>query len=286
MTKQALSHTDQAWNAFEFKWHEFFSQYHGVWATSLITLAIHEIAYFGCYLPFFIADFIPFFHKWKIQPEKSNQFFLQWRCVKQLFVNHFLIQLPIMLVSHPTMEAIGMTWETPLPTWRTLAWQVVLFFFIEDFYFYWIHRLLHYGAFYKFIHKKHHDHAAPFGIAAEYAHPVETFFLGLGSILGPFLFGRHLLSLWVWLLFRMFQTIECHSGYDFPWSLSRLLPIWGGADFHDYHHMAFVGNYASTFRIWDWVFGTDKKYRQWKASSAPTSKFVPELTGVYAKKSQ
>ena len=34
-----------------------------------------------------------------------------------------------------------------------------------------------------------------------------------------------------------------------------------GADFHDYHHMAFIGNYSSTFRHWDWICGTDAGYK-------------------------
>jgi sterol desaturase/sphingolipid hydroxylase (fatty acid hydroxylase superfamily) len=67
--------------------------------------------------------------------------------------------------------------------------QVVLFHIIEDFYFYWIHRLLHWGPFYKFIHKVHHEHTAPFAIAGEYAHPLETLFLGLNlPLLDLFLF--------------------------------------------------------------------------------------------------
>ena len=43
----------------------------------------------------------------------------------------------------------------------------------------------------------HHHHAAPFGMAAEYAHPVETLFLGLGTLLGPFLFAEHIVTVWV-----------------------------------------------------------------------------------------
>ncbi len=35
-----------------------------------------------------------------------------------------------------------------------------------------------------------------------------------------------------------------------------------GAEFHDFHHMAFTGNYASTFIVWDRVFGTDVKYHE------------------------
>ena len=37
-----------------------------------------------------------------------------------------------------------------------------------------------------------------------------------------------------------------------------------GADFHDHHHMVFLGNYASSFRFWDWLCGTDHRYKSWK----------------------
>jgi methylsterol monooxygenase len=44
---------------------------------------------------------------------------------------------------------------------------------------------MHWPPFYKKVHKVHHEYAAPFGIAAEYAHPIETMILGLGTIGGP-----------------------------------------------------------------------------------------------------
>jgi methylsterol monooxygenase len=39
-----------------------------------------------------------------------------------------------------------------------------------------------------------------------------------------------------------------------------------GARFHDFHHYNFNGNYASTFRWWDWIFGTDKQWREFCAT--------------------
>lgn len=36
-----------------------------------LTLAIHEIIYFGAYIPFFIAEFIPSLRKYKIQQVNS-----------------------------------------------------------------------------------------------------------------------------------------------------------------------------------------------------------------------
>lgn len=39
-----------------------------------------------------------------------------------------------------------------------------------------------------------------------------------------------------------------------------------GARFHDFHHYNFNGNYASTFVWWDWLFGTDKQWREFCAA--------------------
>jgi methylsterol monooxygenase len=138
--------------------------------------------------------------------------------------------------------------------------------------------LLHHASIYKYIHKVHHDHQAPFGIAAEYAHPIETAFLGLGTIMGPVLcamtYGMHLVTLYVWLVVRVLQTVEVHSGYDFPWSLNNWVPFWGGAEFHDYHHKTFVDNYSSTFTVWDSVFGTNTRYLAAKERNSKVSKLA------------
>jgi methylsterol monooxygenase len=114
-----------------------------------------------------------------------------------------------------------------------IAYQVLLFMLFEDFYHYWMHRLLHHGAWYKYIHKMHHEYAAPFGITAEYAHPLETLILGIGTIGGPILFvaatgDLHIITVLAWITVRLLQTVDAHSGYDFPWSLRHIFPMWGG----------------------------------------------------------
>ena len=81
--------------------------------------------------------------------------------------------------------------------------------------------------------KKHHEFTAPFGITAEYAHPAETLILGLGTIGGPLLYvyyteSLHIVTVYAWLIVRLFQTVDAHSGYDFPWSLRNILPFWAG----------------------------------------------------------
>jgi len=227
---------------------------------------LHQLTYFGCYLPYFVSDYVPYLRQFKIQAHKHNDRWSLWRCFKWLMFLHFVFELPIIVLTHPIFKGYlaAMRTDPPFPTLWTIAWQIVAFYLMEDFYFYWIHRLLHWTPLYKHIHKMHHEHAAPFGIAGEYAHPIETMFLGVGTAAGPILFstlGRmHLSMLYFWMIFRVAQVIDAHSGYNYPWSLNNLFPLWGGAEFHDFHHEKFTDNYASTFIIWDNVFGTNKKY--------------------------
>ena len=128
---------------------------------------------------------------------------------------------------------------------------------------------------YKHIHKLHHTFSAPFGLAAEYAHPVEVLILGSGTIGGPLLFAvgtqtifpktaLHIVTVYIWIILRLFQAIEAHSGYDFPWGTRFWLPFWSGAEHHDFHHMAFVNNYSTSFRWWDHMLGTDTKYQAYR----------------------
>jgi len=235
------------------------------------TLVAHEVFYFAVYLPFLLCDFIPAFQKYKIQPTKNNTWPMIRNCLKKLMITHFGVQTGMMIVFRPIMLKLGLSVSLPLPTWTELIAVALISLIIEDFYFYWVHRLLHHGVWYKYVHKIHHDHAAPFGIAAEYAHPIETMFLGIGSVIGPMILTRHLFSLWFYLFVRLYQTVEVHCGYDFPWSFTKIIPFYGGAIFHDFHHETFTGNFSSTFTYLDYLFGTSKAYyeRAKKLQSQP-----------------
>jgi len=46
------------------------------------------------------------------------------------------------------------------------------------------------------------------------------------------------------------------------------LPFWAGAEHHDEHHEKFVGNYASSFRWWDYCMGTETGSAAFKAKRA------------------
>ncbi|XP_028071811.1 methylsterol monooxygenase 2-2-like isoform X1 [Camellia sinensis] len=202
-----------------------------------------------------------------VQP-KNNSPEAQEKCITRLLLYHFCVNLPVMIVSYPVFRFMGMRSSLPLPSWKVISIQILFYFILEDFVFYWGHRILHTKWLYKHVHSVHHEYATPFGLTSEYAHPAEILFLGFATIIGPVITGPHLITLWLWMVVRVLETVEAHCGYHFPWSLSNFLPLYGGADFHDYHHRLLYtksGNYSSTFIYMDWIFGTDKGYRRLKA---------------------
>lgn len=144
-----------------------------------------------------------------------------------------------------------------------LAASIFFCMLCEDFTFYFTHRLMHWGPFYKRIHKIHHSYKTTVGIAAEYCHPVEFVFSNmLPSAIGPALLGpkAHIVTVFAWYVIRFGETLDGHCGYEFSWSPFRLIPLSGSAEYHDFHHSANVGNYSSFFCIWDTIFGTNKDY--------------------------
>ncbi|XRM47158.1 C-4 sterol methyl oxidase [Aspergillus tubingensis] len=263
-----LSFLEKAW------WTHYAYWDNDIIATGIITFLAHEILYFARCIPWIIADALPtLFHRFKIQDKKAPPSAKeQWSCVKYILAIHFIVEMPMIVLFHPMMELFGLKYALPFPDLKTLAIQITIFFFVEDTYHYWLHRAFHWGPLYRAIHRVHHQYAAPFGLTAEYASPWETMLLGLGTIGPPLVLGSftgevHLMTVLAWVALRQFQAIDAHSGYDFPWSLRRIFPLWGGSDWHDDHHRYFRGNYSSSFKHWDILMGTvagprGKKMRQ------------------------
>ncbi|KAJ1922012.1 C-4 sterol methyl oxidase [Mycoemilia scoparia] len=245
---------------------------------TIVAFAMHELVYFGRYVPFLICDYIPALRKYKIQQNKENSPEMLKKCLRSLLFCHFVIEGPLMIGFLPIARFFGIeTTQVPFPDIQTMAFQIGVFFVLEDFWHYWIHRTFHYGPLYRYVHKVHHEFSAPFGMTAEYAHPIETIVFGQGTILSPLLYCKfvgtvHAVTMLAWIWLRLFQAVDAHSGYDFPWSLHNFLPFWAGADHHDYHHMAFVNNFSSSFRWWDTLFGTDVKYHEHKKRLAEKTK--------------
>ncbi|KAL7123226.1 hypothetical protein ACP275_01G092400 [Erythranthe tilingii] len=222
-------------------------------------------------VPFFFLFLEFFFEKsvspYKIQPKVKLSFSDTLHCYKSVMRMFFLVVGPLQLVSYPSIKFIGIRTSLPLPPLWEIVLQLCTYFIVEDYGNYWIHRFLHCKWGYDKIHRVHHEYTAPIGFAAPYAHWAEILILGIPSFLGPAIVPGHMITFWLWIAFRQLEAIETHSGYDFPWTLTKYIPFYGGSDYHDYHH--YVGgqsqsNFASVFTYCDYLYGTDKGYRYQK----------------------
>lgn len=106
-------------------------------------------------------------------------------------------------------------------------------------------------------------------IAAEYAHPVEQVLANFIPTFGGLaLCGAHPLTFMLWIVIRILETVESHSGYHFRYSPFSFSDYQGGADVHDFHHSVNKGNYGSFTTFWDVVCGTDAAYKALKLKRA------------------
>ena len=66
----------------------------------------------------------------------------------------------------------------------------------------------------------------------------------------------HLFTLTTWIVLRLFQAVDSHSGYDFPWSLNKFFPLWVVLLIMMNIIISLV-IMLSSFTLWDWLFQTE-----------------------------
>ncbi|CAF1097972.1 unnamed protein product [Adineta ricciae] len=147
----------------------------------------------------------------------------------------------------------------PRPSWSTIIYQLTLFILAEDAIFFWTHYLFHTPWLYKAVHKKHHVYTQPTGVVSVLSDPWEGLQNQISIWLMPIVLkDKHLFTLCLWIVIRVYQTVNAHSGYDFPYiSTQYWFPsIMSGALGHDFHHQHGKWNYGSFFNVWDRLMGT------------------------------
>jgi sterol desaturase/sphingolipid hydroxylase (fatty acid hydroxylase superfamily) len=142
--------------------------------------------------------------------------------------------------------------------------QIVIFIIAEDFWFYFMHRIMHikhkYFPMYQWVHKWHHEHQRTVSISNQVFHPIEFILVPSSSLFfGMMFLGSkcHYTTTVIWYFIRILEAHDAHSGYDFPWNPLKLLPFGSGPAYHDFHHSANSGCYATFFTVWDTLLDTN-----------------------------
>lgn len=135
-------------------------------------------------------------------------------------------------------------------------WFIAIFFLIpvwESFYFYWIHRLLHTKALYRF-HALHHRNTDIGPWSGLSMHPVEHVFY-FGSVLVHFAIASHPIHVIFHLMFYGLYAITTHTGFEgVLFKNKKRLHL--GNFHHQIHHRYFECNYGTLDVPWDILFGS------------------------------
>ncbi len=138
----------------------------------------------------------------------------------------------------------------------TPVWFVLVFFLIpiwESFYFYWIHRVLHSDALYRF-HALHHRNTDVGPWSGLSMHPVEHV-MYFGTALIHFVVPTHPVHMIAHLMFYALYAVTTHTGFEGLWARGRKRLHLGNFH-HQMHHRYFEVNYGTLEIPWDKLFGT------------------------------
>lgn len=125
-----------------------------------------------------------------------------------------------------------------------------------DAWFYFGHRLLHWGPMYRF-HALHHKSVAPTVWSNDSSGVVDTFIEHSFYLVVWFVLPVPVLAIFALRLFDQISGMIGHSGFEFFASPTSRRP-WPFicTTFHDLHHSRFNYNYGNIFSVWDRVLGT------------------------------
>jgi sterol desaturase/sphingolipid hydroxylase (fatty acid hydroxylase superfamily) len=144
-----------------------------------------------------------------------------------------------------------------LPSLFTIWYHISISAMLSNGTFYIIHRILHLPYFYKRIHKIHHEFVGTVSMAAEYTHPVEGALNIIPALAGALLLKTHPVIWVTFMMWRVQEGLETHSGYHFRGSfIQKYLGLTNSYStaFHDAHHVDNKSNYGEV--IWDYLFGS------------------------------
>lgn len=144
-----------------------------------------------------------------------------------------------------------LSWDIPrpyaLPSWQTMARDVIIALFIRDVLFWFIHRLWHLPGVYELIHAKHHELKDPT------THHVFTIsYMSLVDFI--LLYG----SLVVAIAKGMDMDIATALTFAFVSAVGEQVKLVWGDEAHDEHHLDGSANFG-VYGFMDWVFGTNSR---------------------------
>lgn len=195
----------------------------------------------------------------RMWPEKPNQ--PAWRADSMLDLGYMGLRIVLsgMVVVLAALAGYKVVpHHQSMVSFQPLWLQAVEFLLLGDLVSYWVHRYMHHQPFLWRIHAVHHSAEQIDWIVAARDHPLELALQKLSAtiVLYPFGFSPALFAAYV--PFVATYSLLIHS--NLTWTYGWLGYVITSPAFHRWHHSseaaAIDKNFAQTFAIFDYLFGT------------------------------
>lgn len=160
--------------------------------------------------------------------------------------------------------------------WAWLVLSVPCVLVVQDAYFYWTHRLLHWKPLMKWAHAPHHRFRNPSPFAAFAVHPLEgALEVGFRPLI-VCLLPLHPAAIAVLLVATFVINAVGHGGVELfraGWSRHPVLGLLSSATHHYVHHKYVTANFGLYFAWWDKLMGTEhpKMHEEFEAAAVRPS---------------
>lgn len=138
--------------------------------------------------------------------------------------------------------------------------SVFLVLFLQDTYYYWMHRWMHNPKVYKYFHLVHHKSVHTTVFTSFSFHPLETISQAIFIPLVAVTIPLHIYAVLAIMLIMTLSATINHAGVEiYPsgkfgnWFKRQFI----GATHHDFHHTKFNYNYGLYFTFWDRLMKTE-----------------------------
>jgi methylsterol monooxygenase len=109
-----------------------------------------------------------------MQPNENRE--LDWSKIRHVtavvLFNQIFISLAVTALIYPLFRWSGCSVSiATFPSFNRFIFDLLICLFVEEFFFYYLHRLFHSRILYRLFHRVHHEFTSPIAVGALYAHP-------------------------------------------------------------------------------------------------------------------
>lgn len=139
--------------------------------------------------------------------------------------------------------------------------SVVIYLFIHDLYYYWLHKWMHTSKLLRKYHMAHHESVNTTAFTSFSFHPVESIFQAIIFPIIVMILPMSIFALMITLFLMTVSAIINHAGVEIYPSTKKFNFLQKhiiGATHHNHHHRNLKKNFGLYFTFWDRIMKTEK----------------------------